>query len=134
MAIHLAQTFPAPGEASHILARAIRDRDIDVASSCFARDACFVAPDATTTHGRDEIRSLLTQMIGTDTRVEVEASTALIAGDIALVSEHWQISFRDVYGTPFRQMSPANMVLRRIGDDWTLVIAAPWGWGSYDRG
>lgn len=45
-----------------------------------------------------------------------------------------QHGFRDVHGVPFHQASPANMVLRRDRGSWTLVIAAPWGWGGYDRG
>jgi hypothetical protein len=44
------------------------------------------------------------------------------------------INFRDVHGVPFHQASPANMVLWRSGGGWALVIAAPWGWGGYDRG
>lgn len=134
MAIHPAQTFATPSKASRTLVRAVGAGDLEVASSCFARDACFVAPDATAAHGHDEIRQVLAQMIAVDTRVKVEARAALLAGEIALVSERWRISFRDVHGTPFRQASPATMVLRRIGGRWSLAIAAPWGWGNYDRG
>lgn len=134
MAIHLTRTFSTPENASLALVRAIGNGDLDAAARCFARDACFVSPDASTIRGRDEIRPVLAQMIGVDTQIEVEASSVLSAGEVALGSERWQISFRDVHGTPFRQTSPANMVLRRIGGSWTLVIAAPWGWGRYDRG
>ncbi len=134
MTLHTTKGFPTPERASLVLVRAIGDGDLEAASSCFARDACFVAPDATTTHGRDEIRPIIAQMIAVDTQVEVALSAVLVAGEIALISERWQISFRDVHGTPFRQTSPANMVLRRIGGSWALMIAAPWGWGRYDHG
>lgn len=131
MAVHSVTTLSSPDQASLVLAQAICAGDLEGASSCFARDACFVAPDGTQTSGRDQIRLLLGQMIAANTQIEVVAGSVLIAGEIALASEHWDIGFRDAHGTPFHQASPANMVLRRIGHDWSLVVAAPWGWGCY---
>ncbi len=134
MSVHTVKALLSPDQASLELAQAIGTKNLEAASNCFDDEACFIAPDGSQACGRGRIRPLLRQMIAVDTQIEVEASSVLIAGDIAIASEHWDIGFRDVHGTPFHQASPANMVLRRVGDDWTLVIAAPWGWGCYTRG
>lgn len=129
MAIYPTQALRAPGKASLALARAIGAGELDAAASCFARDACFVTADATPIRGREEIRPALAQLIAIGARIEIEASSLLLAGDIALGSERWHIHFRGVDGAPFRQTSPAKRVLRRREGSWVLAIAAPWGWG-----
>jgi ketosteroid isomerase-like protein len=126
--------FQTPAEASRAFAGEIGAGNLDAAVRCFADRACFVSLDGTPTRGRSEIRVILAQMIAADTRIEIEESSALIGDDVALGSERWRIQFRDVHGTPFRQASPARTVLRRLGENWTLAIAAPWGWGEYGQG
>jgi len=126
--------FRTPGEASRAFAGEIGAGNLDAAVRCLASHACFVSLDGTPTSGRNEIRPILAQMIAADTRIEIEESSVLIGDDIALGSERWRIHFRGVNGTPFRQASPAKMVLRRLAKSWALVIAAPWGWGEYEYG
>ncbi len=120
-----------PGKASIALAEAIAAEDLDMAADCFARDACFITPDATLTSGRDGIRPILAQLIGAGAQIEIEASSMILAGEVAVGVERWCIRFRGVNGTPLRQTPPESLVvIRRIQDRWRLAIAAPWGFGN----
>ena len=97
------------------------------ASTCFARDACLIAPDATVVHGREDICLVLVQLAALRTQVEVESSTVLEAGDVALVHQHWKIRLRPPGANPFVQLTDPTLVLRRTEREWKLTIAAPWG-------
>lgn len=130
MAIYPTKALRFPEGTTRVLAQAIGAGKLDVAASCFARDACFVTPDATAVRGREEIRAVLAQLIAMGAQIEIEAGSLLLAGEVALGSEYWHIHFRGVNGAPFRQAFPASMVLRRLEDSWTLAIAAPWGVGQ----
>jgi ketosteroid isomerase-like protein len=109
-----------------LLARAIRDGDLDGAQGCFAPDACLVTPDATAVYGSAEIRAILAQLIDAGTVIQVETGSLVRVGGVALGSELLHFRSR---GVPHRQSFPASTVLRRHGDDWRIAIAAPWGWG-----
>ncbi len=130
--IQLTTMFRTPEEASRTFAGEIGAGNLDAAVRCLSGDACLISPNGYPSNGRSEIRSFLAQMIAADTRIEIEESVLLVGGDIALGSERWRVRFRDAHGTPFEQIAPANMALHRLGDDWTLAVAAPWGWGRFD--
>jgi hypothetical protein len=57
--------------------------------------------------GEAAIRSRLAQLIGAGTPPAIEPLGVIVAGDLAFA----QPSF----------------VLRRVGEEWRIVIAAPWG-------
>lgn len=116
-----------PERTRAALTRALDAADLAAATSCFARDACFLTPDATVIHGREEIRPILAQMIARGTQVDVLCSSVLIAGEVALVSERWRISSAGAEGSVFEQSASPKMVLRRVEGDWKLSIAALWG-------
>lgn len=104
--------------------------NLEAASACFARDACLLTQDATAIHTREHIRPLLAQLVARRTRIEVELSNVIVAGDVALVREQWTIEIDGVEGTRFEQASSPTLVLRRIEDHWKLALVAPWGRGG----
>jgi ketosteroid isomerase-like protein len=110
--------------------RAIGDRDLGRACACFAREGCLVTPDGTAIQGRERIQPLLAQLIARRTEIEVELSSVLRNGDTALASERWTIRCDGVEGSRFAQAFDPAMVLRRVGTEWKLEIAALWGWGG----
>jgi len=112
--------------------RAINASDLETATSCFARDACLVTPDATAIKGREEIRAILAQLIGRRSQIEVLESSVLIAGESALVSEHWRIRSPGTGDSTFEQSTSPIVVLRFLEGAWKLKIAAPWGWGPVE--
>ena len=118
-----------PRQSTAAFARAINAADLDAATHCFAKDACLITPDATTIRGREGIRPILAQLIARESRIEVQASSLLLAGEVALGSERWVIRSAGAQGAVFAQASNPTMVLPLLEGAWKLVIAAPWGWG-----
>jgi ketosteroid isomerase-like protein len=118
------------GAACPSFLRALNERDLGRACACFAREGCLITPDGTAVRGRERIRPLLAQLIALRTEIEVELSSVLSAGDLALASERWTIRCDGVEGSRFAQASNPTMVLRRLGTEWKLEIAALWGWGN----
>ena len=122
---------PASGPQQSVLAfvEAINLADLPAAIACFAEDARLITPDATSIEGRGEIRAVLGQLTARRARIEVRASSFLVAGRVALGSERWAIRHAGVESEPFERVSTATTVLHRAGAVWKLAIAAPWGWG-----
>ncbi|HEV7481804.1 MAG TPA: nuclear transport factor 2 family protein [Solirubrobacterales bacterium] len=118
---------PTPRQSTAVLVRAINQRDLDAAARCFAKDACLLTPDSTAIRGRDEIRPILAQMIARSPQIEVQASSVLVAGDVALAKERWVTRSAGAQDAVFVQESTATLVLRQLEGVWKLGIAALWG-------
>lgn len=103
--------------------------DLDAAASCFARDGCLITPDATAIHGREQIRSVLAQMVRRQTEIRVELSSSVSAGDVLLVHQRWRIRSGKRPRDHFELTADAVLVVRQIEGQWKLSIAAPWGYG-----
>lgn len=119
---------PGPGIACLSFPRAVSAGDLGAAATCFARDGCLITPDATAIHGRDSIRRVLAQMIVRRTEIEVELSTAVGAGEVALIHQRWRISSGEQGEGRIEQVANAILILRRVEATWKLSIAAPWGY------
>lgn len=102
--------------------------DPHLAAACFARDACFVTPDATVVRGRAEIRDILAQLISMRLEIEVAQRRVLTIGDTALSSERWTTRLGGGDRQPLVQSQSSTAVLRQLDGGWKLLIAAPWGW------
>jgi ketosteroid isomerase-like protein len=122
----LGERFAAtPRLICQALSRALGSGDLETALACFAPDACLIAPDGTEVHGTAAIRARLAGLIESRAEVAIELAGVLVAGDIALAHERW--TFRE--GAEGSQQAPhPTLVLRRVGAEWKLAIAAPWGW------
>lgn len=118
--------FSTPVETVRAFASALGRGDLEAAISCFAADSCFVTPDSTAVGGRGAIRGVLAQLISQRTKITIESSSSLFAGDIVFINQHWRIR---VGGSPeavyTRAVNPV-LVLRRDEGNWKLAIAAPW--------
>lgn len=115
-----------PEGVTRALADSVTRGDLEAAARCFAKDACLVTPDATTVRGREDIRPILHQLIASGSRIEVQESSMLLAGEVAFGTERWSITTRGSEGEPFtRSLTPA-MVLRRLEGTWKLAVAMPW--------
>ena len=121
---------PAERMACLALPKLIGSGNLAAATSCFARDACLITPDATAIHDREHIRPVLAQLVARHIRIEVEHSNVLVAGDVAFVREHWRITARGATGSHYEQSCSPSMVLKRVEDSWKVSIAALWGWAD----
>jgi ketosteroid isomerase-like protein len=116
----------SPQESTLGFADAISRGDLDAAAHCFAKDACLVTPDATAVRGRDEIRPILHQLIVLESRIEVQESSVLPAGEVALGTERWLVTSPGSEGSPFTRALTPLLVLRQLEDVWKLAVALPW--------
>lgn len=116
-----------PGEATAAFAAAINEGNLAAAANCFAKDACLLTPDATAIRGREEIRPVLHQLIVFGFRIEVQESSVLLAGDVALGSERWLITSAGAGDSQFSRLLTPTVVLRRLERVWKLAVAMPWG-------
>lgn len=116
-----------PQDGTRAFAEAISRGDLHAAARCFAKDACLLTPDATAVRGRDEIRPILQQLISLGTRIEVQESTVVLAGEVALGTERWQIESAGSEGETFTRTLTPTIVLRQVEGLWKLAVAMPWG-------
>ncbi len=128
-----AASLPAtPERATLAFVEAQNAGELDAAASFFARDACFLTPDATAIRGREEIRAVLAQLIASSAKIRVEGQSMLTAGEMALSTQRWTMRSGGVEA-PFVQTSNATVLLRRLERTWKLLIVAPWGLGGGGR-
>jgi ketosteroid isomerase-like protein len=66
-------------------------------------------------------------MIDRASRIDVELSTLVRAGDVAYAHQRWVLSSAAAEGERYVQRLAPTFVLRRLDDDWKLAIAIPWG-------
>jgi ketosteroid isomerase-like protein len=115
-----------PQESTRAFAASISRGDLDAAAYCFAKDACLVTPDATAVRGREEIRPILHQLIVLGSRIEVQDSSILLAGEVALGTERWAFTSPGSEGDSFTRTLKPMMVLRQLEGIWKLAVALPW--------
>jgi ketosteroid isomerase-like protein len=115
-----------PQESTRAFAASISRGDLDGAAYCFAKDACLVTPDATAVRGRDEIRPILHQLIVLESEIEVQESSILPAGEVALGTERWLITSPGSDAAPFTRSLTPMVVLRELEGVWKLAVALPW--------
>jgi ketosteroid isomerase-like protein len=116
-----------PSETTLAFAESISRGDLHAAAHCFAKDACLITPDATAVRGREEIRPILHQLIAVESRIEVQESSVVLAGEVALGSERWLLTSAGSEGEPFTRALTPTMVMRQIEGAWKLAVAMPWG-------
>lgn len=117
----------APHESIRAFADYISRGDLDAAASCFAKDACLLTPDSTVIRGRDEIRPILRQLIASGSRIEVQESSVVLAGEVALGTDRWVVTSDGSGGESFSRTLTPTMVLRQVEGVWKLAVAMPWG-------
>ena len=127
MATAVREGARTPEESTRALAASISRGDLQGATSCFAKDACLLTPDATVVRGRGEIKPILYQLIVARSQIEVQESSIVLAGEVALGTERWLLSSAGSEGQAFRRALTPTMVLRRLEGVWKLAVAMPWG-------
>ncbi len=115
-----------PRESTRALAASISRGDLDGAAHCFAKDACLLTPDATAVRGREEIKPILHQLIVAGSQIEVQDSSIVLAGEVALGSERWVVTSAGSEGSPFTRTLTPTVVLRQIEEVWKVAVAMPW--------
>jgi ketosteroid isomerase-like protein len=116
-----------PRLACEALQRAINEADLEAALSCFAPDACLVGAEETVAQGEQALAASLSRLIEAGAQVRIELYGVLVAGEIALAHERWQISYRGIPDPRVSQDPCPGLVMRLLEGEWRVAIAAPWG-------
>ncbi|MGE5282509.1 MAG: YybH family protein [Chloroflexota bacterium] len=116
-----------PRLASEALCRALNQGDTEAALACFAPGAVLVGPEGTATQGEAALRAALDELIAAGAEVRIELRGVLVAGDTALAHERWAISRGGVPDQGLSRSPAPSLVLRCLGGEWKIAIAAPWG-------
>ena len=116
-----------PRLACEALCRAINQGDLEAALACFAPGAVLVGPEGTVAQGEHALRASLAQLIASGAEVGIELRGVLVAEDLALAHERWQISYGGVPDPRLSHSPCPSLVMRLLEGEWKLAIAAPWG-------
>lgn len=115
-----------PQDSTRVFADSISRGDLEAATNCFTKDACLLTPDATTIRGREEIKPILHQLIAIGSRIEVQESSVVRAGDVALGNERWGFTSAGTAGSLFTRTLTPTLVMRHLEGIWKLAVAMPW--------
>jgi uncharacterized protein (TIGR02246 family) len=121
------RTATAPEQVSLEFAQAVSVGDLDAASGFFAEDACFLAADGGSIHGRQAIREVLEQLLANRPTMEVEIKQMVATPRSAVGSERWTMHLQAPDGASFEQSGDSTVVFGRTDDGWEILIDAPWG-------
>jgi ketosteroid isomerase-like protein len=109
------------------LAAAINHADLEAALACFSPGACLVAADGSTATGEAALRPRLWELIAHGAQVEIDLFGVIVADEVALAHECWEISYEGRRASRSPQSAQPTLVMRLLAGKWKLAIAAPWG-------
>lgn len=116
-----------PQDSTRAFADSISRGDLEAAANCFTKDACLLTPDATAVRGRREIKPILQQLIAIGSRIDVQESSVVRAGEVALGTERWAFTSAGSEGTSFTRTLTPTLVMHHLEGVWKLAVAMPWG-------
>lgn len=117
-----------PQDWPHLFSERLHAGDLDGILALYEPDARFVAPSGEILFGHDQMRSILTRLIDTKTRMQGQVIKEVIAGGIAVLYTDFQGTMVDTSGKMVQIDSKAIEVLRRQPDGtWELLVGDPNG-------
>ena len=119
-----------PEEVIELVAQSLNRGDVDAAITLYESEAAFVPQPGEEVAGLEAIRDALQQFAALKPLLRGEITKVLIAGDVALVQNRWQLEGTGPDGSPVEMRGHSTDVLRRAPDDqWRILIDDPWGGG-----
>ena len=79
-----------PAELHTLFEAAVNGKDADALLALYEPEGVAVHLDGTTRTGRDELRTMVAELLSTIEHIEGETRKVLVAGDIALMSAGWR--------------------------------------------
>src|SRR5262245_28228492 len=119
-----------PEQVLELFTSALNDGDVAGAMSLYDAEATFTPRPGEEVHGLREIRSALDQFAAVKPRLSGEITKVLVADDVAVVHNRWQLEGTQPDGSPVEMRGHSADVLRRAADGtWHILIDDPWGAG-----
>jgi enoyl-CoA hydratase len=117
-----------PEDLQHLFAEHANAGDLDRLIALYEDGAAFVGPDGTDASGSDAIRERLEGLLAMAPQITPTSSRAVIAGDLALLSNRWRMTLGPGPGEGERAglEGRSTEVARRQADgSWRYVIDDP---------
>lgn len=125
------QKADTPTLVIELFTTALNRGDVDEAMVLYDRGAVFAPQPGVVVEGVDAIRSALAQLAALEPRLHGEITQVLVAGDVALVTNRWQLEGTQPDGEPIEMGGHSADVMRRSADGgWRIVVDDPWGAGA----
>lgn len=112
-----------PGEVNAAFADGFNRRDVDAMLALYDPDGAVVEMDGTTSVGHEEVRDHLQRLVGLGGRMVSTNLTAIILGDIALVTAEWVIT--DTVVAPRMNGRSAEVLRLQPDGSWAYLIDQP---------
>ena len=119
-------SFTEPDELHTTFAAAFRAGDVGSLVDLYEADAAQVQPDGTIVTGHDKLAASFTGMLQAGMTMQGDPQKAVIVGDIALTSTHYQYSTDAPDGSrTVTHVATAEVSRRQADGSWRLVIDSP---------
>jgi enoyl-CoA hydratase len=115
-----------PEDLQHLFAERANAGDLDGLIALYEDGAAFVGPDGTDATGDDSIRDRLEGLLTMAPRITPTDSRAVIAGDVALLSNRWRMTLGpDGEGRAGLEGTSTEVARRQPDGSWRYVIDDP---------
>jgi enoyl-CoA hydratase len=115
-----------PQELGRLFAEHVNAGDMDGLLALYEESATFVGLDGSSACGSDAIRERLAALLAMTPEITLTNSRAVMAGDVALMSNQWRMSLGAEGGAPTGLDGMSTEVARRQPDGgWLYVIDNP---------
>jgi uncharacterized protein (TIGR02246 family) len=115
-----------PDDLARRFAERVNAADLDGILRLYEPTATFVAPDGSHATGHAEIRRMLSEMLTAEPRItDVVGIESAFAGDLALMTNRWQMTFGALAGAPAITGSSVEVVRRQADGSWLYAIDRP---------
>lgn len=119
-------SFTEPDELHKTFAAAFDAGDVASILDLYEDDAVQVQPDGTIVTGHDKLAESFTRMIQAGMKMQGAPQRAVITGDIALTSTHYEYPTDGPDGTKtVTHVATAEVSRRQADGSWRLVIDSP---------
>jgi enoyl-CoA hydratase len=115
-----------PEELGRLFAERVNAADLDGLLALYEESATLVSPDGMSASGSDAIRERLEALLAMTPAITLTSSRAVMAGDVALMSNRWRMSLGGEGDAPAGFDGTSTEVARRQPDGgWLYVIDSP---------
>ena len=119
-------SFTQPDELHTTFAAAFKAGDVKALVDLYETDAVQVQPDGTTVTGPDQLAASFTGMLAAGMTMTGDPQKAVVVGDIALTSTHYEFGTDGPDGIhTVTHVATAEVSRRQADGSWRLVVDSP---------
>ena len=117
-----------PKQVLESIVEGINTGNFDMLMALYEPGAAFATQPGNLSHGLPGIREALGGFVAMKGKLDLEVTTVLEVGDLALVIGVWSFTGPGPDGEPVKLAAKNADVLRRqVDGSWRFVIVYPWG-------